>query len=197
MYVELEIVEGPMAGMVFRLEQPGLYVFGRGEDVQCRLNGDTTVSRRHFALEVDPPRARLLDLGGANGLWLNGHPLARGAAPEAVPVPGSLVAGGDGSGGGCAPLLANGDRIHAGESTLLVRAPQAEEGATILIAGGRAPEPSRGGAAQYNPDTGLFSFHEDPERGQAIRGGPPRRRAAPAAPSSDTGLFGGFEDGGK
>src|SRR5262249_6622363 len=47
-------------------------------DMQIKLDGDESVSRRHAAVKVDPgssdgASARVRDLGSANGTWLDGR----------------------------------------------------------------------------------------------------------------------------
>ena len=48
-------------------------MFGRSErNCHVCLPDDTSVSRHHFILEVNPPEARLRDLGSRNGTYVNG-----------------------------------------------------------------------------------------------------------------------------
>ncbi|MGO1051886.1 FHA domain-containing serine/threonine-protein kinase [Crossiella sp. CA198] len=59
---------------VFR--EPASCVIGRSLDCDLRLGtGDKRVSRRHCVLEIDPPEARLRDLGSRNGTRVNGEPV--------------------------------------------------------------------------------------------------------------------------
>ena len=70
--VKLEATHGPIAGRVFVFEQHDTLIFGRGADCHARLPAnDGTVSRHHFLLEVNPPEARLRDLGSTNGTSVN------------------------------------------------------------------------------------------------------------------------------
>ncbi|HET8644405.1 MAG TPA: FHA domain-containing serine/threonine-protein kinase, partial [Vicinamibacteria bacterium] len=49
-------------------------LFGRAADCHARLPGqDGKASRHHFLLEVNPPAARVRDLGSLNGTWVNGR----------------------------------------------------------------------------------------------------------------------------
>ena len=49
-------------------------LFGRGADCHARLSEqDGKASRHHFLLEVNPPAARLRDLGSLNGTYVNGR----------------------------------------------------------------------------------------------------------------------------
>ena len=45
-------------------------LFGRDEDCHARILKDAQVSRHHFLLEVNPPAARLRDLGSLNGTFV-------------------------------------------------------------------------------------------------------------------------------
>jgi len=69
----LEVVAGPIQGRQFAFEDHDTFLFGRAPDCHAQLaESDTTASRHHFLLEVNPPRARLRDLGSLNGTHVNG-----------------------------------------------------------------------------------------------------------------------------
>ena len=71
--VRLEVVEGPIAGRQFVFDGHDTLLFGRAVDCHARLaEQDGKASRHHFLLEVNPPAARLRDLGSLNGTWVNG-----------------------------------------------------------------------------------------------------------------------------
>ena len=71
--VELEVVAGPLRGKRFVFTEHDTLIFGRAPECHARLPAnDLTVSRHHFLLEVNPPDARLRDLGSANGTHVNG-----------------------------------------------------------------------------------------------------------------------------
>jgi hypothetical protein len=71
--VSLQVVSGPIQGRTFDFEGHDTFLFGRSPDCHAELAaGDTTASRHHFLLEVNPPAARLRDLGSLNGTWVNG-----------------------------------------------------------------------------------------------------------------------------
>jgi serine/threonine protein kinase len=71
--VHLEVVAGPIQGRRFDFEAHDTFVFGRAPDCHAELSEqDGTASRHHFLLEVNPPAARLRDLGSLNGTWVNG-----------------------------------------------------------------------------------------------------------------------------
>jgi hypothetical protein len=91
--VSLDVVGGPDAGQIFRVERSRILI-GRG-DVEVPL-GDRKISRRHASLEVYGASCVLLkDLGSTNGTFVNG---ARAASAE----------------------LQDGDVIRLGETTLQV-----------------------------------------------------------------------------
>ena len=71
--VRLEVVGGPIAGRRFVFDAHDTLLFGRGADCHARLSEqDGKASRHHFLLEVNPPAARLRDLGSLNGTYVNG-----------------------------------------------------------------------------------------------------------------------------
>src|SRR5262249_26497192 len=49
------------------------FFVGRGPGVHLALEGDAQLSRVHFGIEANPPRARLLDMRSRNGTFLNGR----------------------------------------------------------------------------------------------------------------------------
>jgi serine/threonine protein kinase len=71
--VTLKVTAGPLAGRTFAYERHDTFLFGRSPDCHAELAADdTTASRHHFLLEVNPPQARLRDLGSLNGTHVNG-----------------------------------------------------------------------------------------------------------------------------
>jgi serine/threonine protein kinase len=71
--VSLAVVAGPIQGRQFAFEDHDTFLFGRAPDCHAQLaEADTTASRHHFLLEVNPPAARLRDLGSLNGTYVNG-----------------------------------------------------------------------------------------------------------------------------
>ena len=85
--VWLEVVAGPIQGRRFEFHGHDTFLFGRALDCHAGLpQDDTTASRHHFLLEVNPPAARLRDLGSLNGTWVNGVRFGgrvAGQAPDA------------------------------------------------------------------------------------------------------------------
>ena len=70
----LDVVAGPIQGRHFEFDAHDTFLFGRSPDCHAELSADdATASRHHFLLEVNPPAARLRDLGSLNGTWVNGQ----------------------------------------------------------------------------------------------------------------------------
>lgn len=110
----LEVTAGPIKGQTFDFEEHDVFIFGREEDCHARLAAnDTTASRHHFLLEVNPPRARLQDIGSRNGTYINGQKYAGRPAhmtpEEARNLDHPVID------------LADGDEIKVGETTFCVR----------------------------------------------------------------------------
>src|SRR5439155_9403899 len=104
------------------------FLFGRSPECHAELAADdTTASRHHFLLEVNPPAARLRDLGSLNGTWVNGqkhggrerHLSPEQAAQKAWPQ----------------VDLRDGDIIRVGASVFNVRI----EGGTVAVVTPRTP----------------------------------------------------------
>jgi hypothetical protein len=70
--VKLEIVQGVMKSKLFEFKEHDTFVLGRTPDCHVCLPDDPMVSRHQFILEVNPPDARLRDLGSLNGTFVNG-----------------------------------------------------------------------------------------------------------------------------
>jgi hypothetical protein len=112
--VTLEVTEGPLQGQVFRFDQHDTFLFGRAPGCHALLSpDDTTASRHHFLLEVNPPDARLRDLGSLNGTFVNDVKVG-GRSPEETPEEALRRR---------LPEIDihDGDRIGVGSSTLVVR----------------------------------------------------------------------------
>jgi serine/threonine protein kinase len=70
----LDVVAGPIQGRHFEFDGHDTFLFGRSPDCHAELAADdATASRHHFLLEVNPPAARLRDLGSLNGTYVNGQ----------------------------------------------------------------------------------------------------------------------------
>jgi serine/threonine-protein kinase len=110
----LEVTAGPIKGRTFTFEDHDTFIFGREEDCHARLAAnDTTASRHHFLLEVNPPEARLQDIGSRNGTYVNGKKHGGRPAhmtPEAARnLDHPVIA------------LKDGDKVEVGETTFSVR----------------------------------------------------------------------------
>src|SRR5437773_8824753 len=72
--VTLLVTAGPIQGRRFEFTEHDTFLFGRSPDCHAQLSArDTSASRHHFLLEVNPPAARLRDLGSLNGTYVNGR----------------------------------------------------------------------------------------------------------------------------
>lgn len=70
----LTATEGPHRGRTFTFDEHDTFIVGRSKHAHCRLPAkDEYFSRLHFVLEVNPPVCRLMDMGSANGTFVNGH----------------------------------------------------------------------------------------------------------------------------
>lgn len=112
--VTLTVIKGPMAGKEFVFEQHDLLLFGRDAKSHIRLpEQDRTASRRHFMLEVNPPLARVRDLGSLMGTVVNGQKIGgRAKAQRAEDVAGQTFG---------QVLLKDGDQIKVGKHLMRVR----------------------------------------------------------------------------
>jgi serine/threonine-protein kinase len=96
----LRVLSGPHEGKRFSLSGHDTFLVGRSRQAHfCLGPEDRYFSRLHFMIEVNPPAARVVDMGSHNGTYLNGR-----RVPGATP-------------------LTEGDRIQAGHTVLLVSMP--------------------------------------------------------------------------
>ena len=73
MEIKLTIVAGPHQGREFVFDAHDTFLVGRTRECHFQLSyDDPYFSRRHFLVEVNPPRCRLIDLDSRNGTLLNG-----------------------------------------------------------------------------------------------------------------------------
>jgi serine/threonine-protein kinase len=74
MHVRLTVTAGPHAGKAFAFDGHDTFLVGRSKDAHFQLaHNDPYFSRRHFLVEVNPPRCRVLDLKSRNGTHVNGR----------------------------------------------------------------------------------------------------------------------------
>ena len=107
--VILRATAGPLEGRVFVFEEPDAFLFGRGKDCHASVSKDSNVSRHHFLIKINPPRAHIVDLRSLNGFFINGvYHGGRVAAEQGHPAETSL---------------ADGDRIEVGATVFEVEIP--------------------------------------------------------------------------
>ena len=73
MKIKLTVIAGPHRGQEYEFDGRDTLLVGRTADAHLRLSyNDPYFSRRHFLVEVNPPRCRLIDLASRNGTLRNG-----------------------------------------------------------------------------------------------------------------------------
>jgi hypothetical protein len=111
--VSLVVTAGPIRGRRFDFAGHDTFLFGRAPDCHARLApSDASASRHHFLLEVNPPLARLRDLGSLNGTHVNG---VRHGGRSASESPEAAAARGQGG-----VDLRDGDEIRVGATVIRV-----------------------------------------------------------------------------
>ncbi|NLI78609.1 MAG: protein kinase [Candidatus Riflebacteria bacterium] len=76
--VILTVEEGPAKGRRFTFAEPEAFIVGRSPEANFTLGRDDhAVSRKHFLVEVVPPRCYLKDFGSLNGTFVNGRRVDR------------------------------------------------------------------------------------------------------------------------
>ena len=128
MKIKLTVIAGPHRGQEFEFDGRDTLLVGRSADAHLRLSyDDPYFSRRHFLVEVNPPRCRLLDLASRNGTLRNG---VRVAAAE----------------------VADGDEIGAGHTVFRVAILPADAAETLdLPAPAPVPAPKADTVAYRRP----------------------------------------------
>jgi serine/threonine protein kinase len=105
----LTVLSGPIQGKVFEFKQHDTFIFGRGTGCHAQFPNDPKVSRHHFLLEVNPPKAIIRDLGSLNGTRVNGVRYGGRKQTKAHPPRPAQV------------RIENGDKITVGNTTILVQ----------------------------------------------------------------------------
>lgn len=73
MEVKLEIIKGPERGKIFTINEVTSCIAGRSRDARFRFSEDDPyISRRHFLLEISPPKVFFRDLDVTNPSKING-----------------------------------------------------------------------------------------------------------------------------
>lgn len=73
MSLKLTITSGLHQGQRFEVAGHDTFLVGRTSDAHCQLTDDKYCSSRHFLLEANPPRYRVINLSFGNGTLLNGQ----------------------------------------------------------------------------------------------------------------------------
>jgi pSer/pThr/pTyr-binding forkhead associated (FHA) protein len=179
--VSLVVTAGPIRGRRYDFKSHDTFLFGRAPDCHARLaEADVSASRHHFLLEVNPPQARLRDLGSLNGTHVNG--VRHGGRPAQV-SPAEVAPGGP-----VAIELHDGDEIRVGATHIRVEivAPRVCVSCRKPIAGERRAETlcedcRRGPAPQAKRDHGAGARSPEPVASPSETDGelPPGTRVGP------------------
>ncbi len=71
--ITLTVEDGPERGKRFEFADPEAFIVGRSSEANFTLSQeDKAISRKHFLVEVVPPRCYLKDFGSLNGTFVNG-----------------------------------------------------------------------------------------------------------------------------
>lgn len=62
MEVKISVIKGPDRGKRYTIRKSTSYLVGRGPDARIRFTEDPFISRRHFLLEVSPPKVYFRDI---------------------------------------------------------------------------------------------------------------------------------------
>ena len=145
MPVTLTITEGPHAGQAFAFDRHDTFLVGRTKDCHFRLSyDDPYFSRRHFLIEVNPPRCRVLDLQSRNGIRVNGEKVA-------------------------AADLKDGDEVRAGHTVFQVRVDWPRDPNEPSTLAEVAPDP--GATVDYEPAVvAVPGFRVERELGRGFMG---------------------------
>ena len=121
---KLLVVQGLYEGRSFEFRGHQALIGGRGLDCHLQLPADDLdISRQHFLIEVNPPVARLRDLGSHNGTRVNGRKYGGRSRSTGPAVGEQGVRDVD---------LGHGDRIHVGGTVLLFQTEPAPDGTGSL-----------------------------------------------------------------
>ena len=145
MEIKLSIVAGPHQGREFAFDGRDTFLVGRTKDAHFQLPaGDPYFSRRHFLVEVNPPRCRVIDLSSRNGTLLNG---ARVQTAD----------------------LKDGDEVGAGHTVfkVSVSAPEPAEAQTLALP---AASPAGDLTTDYRPFPAIPGYRVERELGRGGMG---------------------------
>jgi pSer/pThr/pTyr-binding forkhead associated (FHA) protein len=80
MRITLKITEGSLKGEEYVFHDSARCVVGRSPECDIALPMDLLhrdISRRHCAIEIDPPAVRVRDLNSLNGTYVNGEKIGQ------------------------------------------------------------------------------------------------------------------------
>ncbi|PQO46878.1 FHA domain-containing serine/threonine-protein kinase [Blastopirellula marina] len=124
--VHIKVTRGPMKGRTYTFDGHDIFLFGRNpNNCHAFIEDDPFISRHHFILEINPPFARLQDLGSRNGTHVN--QTKYGGRKDVLDT--SQL----GKATGPSVDLSSGDTIKAGKTIFLLTVEQEELGSTQLF----------------------------------------------------------------
>jgi serine/threonine protein kinase len=139
MHATLTVVAGPHVGKEFRFDRHDTFLVGRAAECHLQLSyDDKYFSRRHFLVEVNPPRLRVVDLDSSNGIRVNGKKVR-------------------------AAELRDGDRLQAGKTVFQIEVAGARK--TVGMPGPAAPARRTDGLPTAFPDIPGFELTKELGRG--------------------------------
>jgi serine/threonine-protein kinase len=148
MNVTLTVTAGPHAGREFVFDRHDTFLVGRAKDAHLQLNyDDPYFSRRHFLVEVNPPKVRVYDLKSRNGIAVNGEQVRTAD-------------------------LKNGDELKAGHTVFRVNVPlpdpdeQLTLGTQTVVSG--APPPHE--TIDHAPELAIPGYRREWELGRGAMG---------------------------
>lgn len=112
----LKAIEGPLTGLVFTIPEGPRIIVGRN-DAYDLVIPDTSLSRKHFAIERKDDGIFLVDLGSLNGTQLNGSCVSTAR-------------------------LENNDKIAAGQTVLLFESDDLTEATNEPVSNSKAGAPT-------------------------------------------------------
>ena len=77
MSIRLVATAGPLNGRIFPFAEHGVFLLERSKTVNPHVGDkERFISRIQFLVEVNPPRARVVDMGNPSGTTVNGKRVA-------------------------------------------------------------------------------------------------------------------------
>ena len=150
----LDVTHGPAAGRSFPLSGHATFSVGRQAGLQIHLPEDLHLSRVHCLVEVNPPLARVVDLGSKSGTFVNGKRVSQAD-------------------------LRDGDDVRAGVTVFRVRVPTASGPGTLSLPDEEFGGATRGDQFAVGEPPSIPGYWLGPELGRGSMGVVYRAERAP------------------